>query len=132
MKKSILAFVLGAGLLTLGACNANKSSKAESAQEQEAVQVSEEQAKTEHAMLSVEGMCEMCKQRIETAAKSVNGVSSATWDLDKKELHLDFDPSATTLDAISKAVAKAGYDTDRDKAEPTDYDKLPDCCKYRG
>jgi len=33
----------------------------------------------EHQNLKVSGNCEMCKDRIETAAKSVSGVSSADW-----------------------------------------------------
>lgn len=38
----------------------------------------------EHAMFGVKGSCDMCKQRIETAAKSVNGVSSAHWDKENR------------------------------------------------
>ena len=38
----------------------------------------------EHAMFGVKGSCDMCKQRIETAAKSVNGVSSVHWDKEKQ------------------------------------------------
>ena len=55
----------------------------------------------------------------------------AHWDVDKKELHLNFDPAQTSVDAISKAIAKAGHDTDKDKADQAAYDALPDCCKYR-
>lgn len=86
---------------------------------------------SEHAMINVQGLCEMCKERIEKAAKSVSGVTSASWDQESKQLHLNFDPSKTNVDAISKAIAKAGHDTDRYKAEKTVYDALPDCCKYR-
>ena len=83
-------------------------------------------------MLKVQGSCEMCKDRIETAAKSEKGVSMAQWDADKKELHLDFDSSQTSLDAISKSIAKVGHDTDKDKADQAAYDALPGCCKYKG
>lgn len=86
---------------------------------------------SEHAMMSVQGLCDMCKETIETAAKSVKGVSSAFWDKDKKEVHLNFDPSQTNLNAISKAIAKAGYDTEKDKGDQAAYDALPACCKYR-
>ena len=85
----------------------------------------------EHAMLGVMGSCEMCKDRIEKAAKSVEGVSFASWDLEKQELHMNFDPAKTNLEAISKVIAAAGHDTDKDKAEQADYDALPSCCKYR-
>lgn len=82
-------------------------------------------------MLGVQGLCEMCKERIETTAKGVHGVSSAVWDKEKRILHLDFDSTLTNLDAISKAIAKVGHDTDRDKADQAVYDALPGCCKYR-
>lgn len=87
--------------------------------------------KSEHAMINVQGLCEMCKDRIEKAAKGVSGVSSASWDQKTKQLHLNFDASKTSVDAISKAIAKVGHDTDKYKADKTTYDALPDCCKYR-
>ena len=86
----------------------------------------------EHAMLAVQGLCEMCKDRIEKAAKSVNGVTSASWDIKTKQLHLNFDPAKTSVDAVAKAIAKAGHDTDKYKADKATYDALPSCCKYRG
>jgi Cu(I)/Ag(I) efflux system membrane fusion protein len=73
----------------------------------------------------------MCKTRIEKAAKSVKGVSSAQWDSKTKALHLNYDKSKTSLDAIGKAIAKVGHDTDKYKAEDKVYDALPGCCKYR-
>ncbi len=88
-------------------------------------------AKTEHAMINVQGLCEICKERIEKAAKGVSGVTSASWDQKSKQLHLNFDPAKTNVDAISKAVAKVGHDTDKYKADKAVYDALPDCCKYK-
>ncbi len=88
-------------------------------------------SKDEHAMISVQGLCEICKERIEKAAKGVSGVTSASWDQKSKQLHLNFDPAKTNVDAISKAVAKVGHDTDKYKADKAVYDALPDCCKYR-
>ena len=73
----------------------------------------------EHAMFGVKGSCDMCKQRIETAAKNVNGVSSVHWDKEKQMIHLQYNPSKTSVDAISKAIAKAGHDTDTYKADQT-------------
>jgi Cu(I)/Ag(I) efflux system membrane fusion protein len=81
--------------------------------------------------LTVQGACGMCKTRIEKAAKSVDGVSSAKWDSKTKALQLDFDASKASLDAVSKAVAKAGHDTDAYKADDKVYGALPGCCKYR-
>lgn len=86
---------------------------------------------TEHTMLKVEGNCEMCKERIEKAAMGVQGVSSAMWQSSDKVLHINFAPSQTNLAAISKAIAKVGHDTEKDKADRKVYDALPGCCKYR-
>lgn len=83
-----------------------------------------------HDMLKVSGNCEMCKSRIEKAAKSVTGVLSANWDVDAKVLHLDFDSKVTSKKKISKAIADAGHDTELDKAPKAVYDALPGCCLY--
>ncbi|GHT04021.1 hypothetical protein FACS189423_06080 [Bacteroidia bacterium] len=85
-----------------------------------------------HASLAVQGSCEMCKERIENAAKSVEGVTEAVWNSETKELHLHFDAAKTSVEAISKAVAKAGHDTATDKADDEVYNALPPCCQYRG
>lgn len=131
MKKYALSVLIVAALL-FAACNpgGSKSNTAPSQTETEASAGTEHQ--DEHAVLGVQGLCEMCKENIETAAKGVEGVSIAEWDLEKKELHLHFNPQQTNIDAISKAIAKAGYDTDKDKADQATYDALPACCKYRG
>lgn len=86
---------------------------------------------SEHAMFGVKGACDMCKQRIEDAAKSVKGVTSASWDKEAQMIHLQFNPEQTSADAIAKAIAKAGHDNDKYKADDSVYNKLPACCKYR-
>ena len=86
---------------------------------------------SEHAMCGVKGSCDMCKERIEKAAKGVNGVLSAHWDKDTQMIHLQYNPQKTSPKAISKAIAKVGHDTDMDKADKAVYDKLPACCHYR-
>ncbi|MDR3141984.1 MAG: efflux RND transporter periplasmic adaptor subunit [Tannerellaceae bacterium] len=84
-----------------------------------------------HALINVQGLCEMCKDRIEETAKAVSGVISAIWDQQSKQLHLNFNPAATSIDAIGKAVAKAGHDNEKYKADDKTYNALPECCKYR-
>lgn len=77
------------------------------------------------------GKCEMCKSRIEKATMSVRGVSSADWDVKKQKLRVEFDPSVTSLDKISKSIARVGHDTDKNKADDKVYEALPPCCHYR-
>ncbi|MDM1086790.1 heavy-metal-associated domain-containing protein [Myroides odoratimimus] len=83
-----------------------------------------------HDILKVSGNCEMCKSRIEKAAKSIKGVYSANWDVKAKVIHLDFDSKTTSKSNISKAIAKVGHDTELDKASKAAYDNLPSCCLY--
>ena len=79
----------------------------------------------------VYGICEMCKSRIEGAAKSVEGVLSAVWSVDSKLLEVQFDAAKTTNDLIQKGVAMAGHDTEKFKASAQGYKQLPSCCLYR-
>jgi membrane fusion protein, copper/silver efflux system len=85
----------------------------------------------QHIQFKVSGNCEMCKERIETAAKSVKGVLSAVWNRQLKQIHIAFDKLKTNSIAIQKAIAKAGHDTDLQKASDEIYKKLPECCLYR-
>jgi Cu(I)/Ag(I) efflux system membrane fusion protein len=90
-----------------------------------------EMANMEHQTIKVSGECEMCKDRIETAAKSVAGVTSAEWGAETKMLHVQFDGGKTKLDDIQKAIAKVGHDTEKYKASDAAYKALPECCLYR-
>jgi len=81
--------------------------------------------------IKVSGNCEMCKERIETAAKSVSGVTSANWSIETKTLNVQFDGSKTNSDTIQKAIAKVGHDTEKYKATDAIYKALPECCLYR-
>ncbi|MCU4173977.1 efflux RND transporter periplasmic adaptor subunit [Carboxylicivirga sp. N1Y90] len=84
----------------------------------------------EHAMIKVAGNCDMCKDRIETAASSVSGVTSAKWMADKQQLHVNYHSNKANTDAIQKAITKAGHDTEKYKTEGAVYNGLPSCCQY--
>ena len=86
--------------------------------------------KSKTETIKVSGNCDMCKARIEKAAK-IDGVSKAEWNKETKLLAVTYDPAKTNVDAIGKKVAAAGHDTEKIKAEDKAYDKLPGCCKYR-
>jgi len=85
----------------------------------------------QQTMFGVSGNCDLCKTRIETAAKSVSGVSSADWSVNTKMLQVQFEAAKTNSDAIQKAIAKVGHDTEKFKAPDEVYKKLPVCCLYR-
>lgn len=78
----------------------------------------------------VYGNCGMCESRIEKAAKSVDGVSTADWDKETKMIEVAFDKSKIDVHKVHMAIAKAGHDTDMHKAKDETYDALPGCCKY--
>lgn len=78
----------------------------------------------------VRGNCGMCKTAIEKAANAVDGVTKVTWDKDKKKVDVTFDNSKTTVNAIEKAIAASGYDTENELGDLNAYDNLPGCCKY--
>ncbi len=85
----------------------------------------------EHQTVKVSGNCDLCKERIETAAKSVSGVMTADWSAEKQMIHVEFDLAKTNSDVIQKAIAAIGHDTEKFKASKEAYDKLPGCCQYR-
>lgn len=92
------------------------------------ISASAQESKTEE--LIVFGNCGMCKSRIEKAAKSVEGVSTAEWNKKTKKAKVTFNSEKTNVLAIHKAIAKVGHDTEKYKADDKVYDKLPACCLY--
>lgn len=76
------------------------------------------------------GDCDECKTHIETTATSVEGVSSAEWNVESKELTVVFDDAVATLESIEMAVAGAGNDTPNYKATEEAFNALPECCQY--
>ncbi|PKP10420.1 MAG: ATPase [Bacteroidetes bacterium HGW-Bacteroidetes-4] len=86
------------------------------------------QAKTEK--FEVKGNCGMCENRIEKAAKAVEGVTTADWNQETKMLEVSFDESKTTVHKVQMAIAKVGHDTPMHKATDEVYNELPGCCKY--
>ena len=85
---------------------------------------------TKTETLKVSGNCDMCKARIEKAAK-LDGVSKAEWDSKSKILSVTYDPAKTNIDQVSRKVAAAGHDNEKVKADEKAYSSLPGCCKYR-
>ena len=79
----------------------------------------------------VNGLCGMCKNRIETKALKVRGVKSATWDSESRMLNLTLNPEKFKEKKLHYSIASVGHDTRKLLAPDPVYDALPMCCKYR-
>ncbi|MEF3077445.1 heavy-metal-associated domain-containing protein [Winogradskyella poriferorum] len=89
------------------------------------------QNKNAKASMEVDGVCGMCKERIEKAAIKTKGVKSAVWSIETHELKLIYDENKTNLETISKNIAAVGHDTKEIKATDEAYDSVHPCCRYR-
>ena len=63
------------------------------------------QNKNARASFEVDGVCMMCKNRIEKASLKTKGVKSAVWNVESHELRLIFDENKTDLISIQKNIA---------------------------
>tara|TARA_R100000789_G_scaffold77770_1_gene73065 strand:+ start:695 stop:1093 length:399 start_codon:yes stop_codon:yes gene_type:complete len=124
MKKVILSVAV---IAALGLTSCKKETKKET--ETTTTEMSKDMAMTDLSF-GVRGNCGMCKSTIEKAANNVEGVATATWDVDKKKIAVSFDESKTNEMAIHKAIAASGYDTEKAIGDLDAYDNLPGCCKY--
>ena len=89
------------------------------------------QNKNAKASMEVDGVCMMCKERIEKAAIRTKGVKSAVWSVDTHELKLIYDERKTNLKTIAQKLADVGHDTKEIKATEEAYNSVHPCCKYR-
>lgn len=89
------------------------------------------QNKNARQSIEVDGVCMMCKERIEKAAIRTKGVKSAIWNVKTHELKLIFDERKTNLETISKKLASVGHDTKIVKATEEAYNLVHPCCRYR-
>jgi mercuric ion binding protein len=112
MRKNIKAFLTLSGLIFLTFACASKGGEGK---------------KTD---FKVYGNCEMCKETIEGSLKNVDGVSSATWDVDKKIISVTFDSTKINEPAIHKKIASVGYDTELEQGNDLAYKGLHQCCQY--
>jgi cation transport ATPase len=89
------------------------------------------QNKNAKASLEVDGVCLMCKERIEKAAIRTKGVKSAVWNVETHELKLIYDERKTSLNTIAQKIVAVGHDTKEIKATDEAYNSVHPCCKYR-
>ena len=80
--------------------------------------------------LTVEGTCEMCKERIERTV-DVKGVKYFEYTLASHNVEITYVPSKITEEQIHKSLNAVGHDTNKSKASEEQYNKIHGCCKYR-
>ena len=124
MKKVILSVAVIAAM-SLTSCNGQTKKEVETT----TTEVSKELAMVDISF-GVRGNCGMCKNTIQKAANSVEGVANATWDVDKKKIDVSFDDTKTDAMAIHNAIAASGYDTEKVAGSAEAYKDLPGCCQY--
>ncbi|TCI91478.1 heavy-metal-associated domain-containing protein [Tenacibaculum sp. M341] len=124
MKKVMLSVAI---IATIGLVSCKNETKKETTKTEQTT--ANKLASTE-TTFGVRGNCGMCKSTIEKAANSIQGVSKAIWDVDKKKIDVSFDASKTNVEAIHNAISASGYDTDKVMGNESAYENLPACCKY--
>ncbi len=82
-------------------------------------------------IFEVDGVCMMCKKRIEKAALNTKGVKFANWNLNTHQLMVIIDERKTNKKIVCENIARVGHDTKEVKAAQEVYDNLHGCCKYR-
>lgn len=95
---------------------------------------SKEQSKTnvdQTVSFKVYGVCDDCKERIESSALDAKGVKKAEWDKQSDILVL-VGSSKMDKQKVADTVAKAGYKSELAEADKKGYAKLPACCQYDG
>lgn len=103
----------------------------EAAIPQEQIPAKNDPISKKYLSFAVQGLCDMCRERIEVAALTVKGVNSAKWNAESKKLEVIVTANAVKIIDIHRAVAAVGHDTELVKADDNTYNALPDCCKYR-
>lgn len=95
--------------------------------------ISEDEIEEEGVIsLWVNGICGMCKDRIEEAVMTIVGVEAANWDVETRILEVEVaDPENFDEMQIHNTVAEVGHDTKKVKATQEVYEQIHACCKYR-
>ena len=123
MKNIILSFIF---LMAISFTSCSNKSKNQTSTTSE---VSKEITQKEISF-GVRGNCGMCKTTIEKAATNLDGVSSASWNVDQKTIVVSFDSSSMNEMSIHDAIAASGYDTEKVLGNLDAYNSLPGCCQY--
>lgn len=99
---------------------------------------SQETSKKKNAKIymEVDGVCGMCKKRIESAALKTKGVKYAVWDVKTHQLSLIIDENKTNKKIVQEKILYVGHDIILSKNKKLEaalkaYESVNPCCKYR-
>ena len=87
--------------------------------------------KNARVAFEVNGICGMCKKRIEIAALKTKGVKFAVWDVKTHQMNIILDERKTSLNTVKQNIANVGHDIKNFKATEEAYESVHPCCKYR-
>ena len=79
----------------------------------------------------VDGVCGMCKERIENSTIKLKGVKFSKWNISTNKISLIYNEKKIKLNDIHKFIAELGHDTEKVIATDNAYNSLDPCCKYR-
>ncbi len=94
--------------------------------------IAQDGPKTKQVQIHVEGACGMCTERIQNYAIITDGVLKAEYDLERQILTVEVDKKTFDKYQLHENIAGAGHNTNKVKATPEAYAKLPGCCQYDG
>lgn len=90
------------------------------------------QKKTEQLDIRSSTVCDMCVKTIESELIYEKGVKSVHVDLDKSNVHIEYDPRKNDPAGLRAALIKLGYAADGTPGDPEAFKRLPACCQKEG
>jgi copper chaperone CopZ len=87
------------------------------------------QAQSKKTSFIVNGMCGMCKERIESTL-DVKGVTFASWSEETHICNVTFNSNKISEKEIHQLLAAKGHDTPICRASDEAYNNLHHCCHY--
>ena len=73
--------------------------------------------------------CEICKHKVETYLKRIDGVRSISTNINRGEVTVKYLTDRTNIEEIKTAIANNGFDADDIPANEDSYQRLPISCK---
>lgn len=76
-------------------------------------------------------VCEMCEENIRDGLIYEKGIKRITFDLEKSEIYVKYNPKHINVQEIKEKIVALGYSADEMKADKNAFDQLPGCCKSK-